>query len=540
MRKVRSSSASVLHPRCDVPGRQSSVRGVWLRFGSTFAAFLWLAGCGGGGQEAASLEPLVEAQRSFFGGVVADEPRAAQIGQEMLEAGGSAADAATAMFFALTVTYPVAASIAGGGACVAYDPRQKRADALLFLNPAAKAAIGATGGPVGVPMAARGMAILQARYGQARWERTIAPAEQLARFGFTVSRAYGNVLSRAANDLSRVPALSPVFQANNGRFYVEGQKADNRALADSLARLRTAGIVDFTSGALARRMVEDVGRFGGVLTVADLQAGVPQWTAPRDVGTGRIGVLVPPLPGSDLFAAAWPAVAETASPSNFLGIRGSSSRARSVDALLGIDTRATPPRFDIPGATGFSAMDRFGQAVSCTVTNGQPFGVRAVGQETGILFAPPTKPDDEAASMLPLVAANMSVNQSFVAASATDGSYAPAVLADVVAAALLGGRPAAVAIAAPRIVRSGTAAVHEPKFDGAIIATLESKNLRDVEVPRLSQIGLMYCDGLPRGPGSCRFVADPRSFGVALGDNGAPLADRERRCFNTRTAEVCD
>src|SRR6202012_44061 len=56
------------------------------------------------------------------GVAVSDEPFAARAGAGVLSEGGSAADAVTAMFFALGTTYPVAAGLGGGGICLVYDP----------------------------------------------------------------------------------------------------------------------------------------------------------------------------------------------------------------------------------------------------------------------------------------------------------------------------------------------------------------------------------------------------------------------------------
>src|ERR671931_2533567 len=60
----------------------------------------------------------------FNGFVVADEPRAALVGRDILKQGGNAADAAVAARLAMTVTLPSRGGLGGGGACVARNGRE--------------------------------------------------------------------------------------------------------------------------------------------------------------------------------------------------------------------------------------------------------------------------------------------------------------------------------------------------------------------------------------------------------------------------------
>ena len=81
---------------------------------------------------------------------VGDEPFAVKTGTAILSQGGSAADAVTAMFFAMTATYPVAAGLGGGGICLISDPT-KGIQEFDFLPRAAR-----SGGAYAVPGAVRG------------------------------------------------------------------------------------------------------------------------------------------------------------------------------------------------------------------------------------------------------------------------------------------------------------------------------------------------------------------------------------------------
>ena len=131
----------------------------------------------------------------FLGGVVADEPRAALAGREVLSQGGTAADAAIAVGLTLAVTLPSRAGLGGGGACIAYtpdpkSPNQGQPEAVLF-TPLAPATPGSNADrPAAVPMLARGLFLLHARYG-------VAPFEATARSGRTTGALRRAGIARA-------------------------------------------------------------------------------------------------------------------------------------------------------------------------------------------------------------------------------------------------------------------------------------------------------------------------------------------------------
>ncbi|HKH68252.1 MAG TPA: gamma-glutamyltransferase, partial [Reyranella sp.] len=158
---------------------------------------------------------VAESSGSAFSAVAADESRAAEIGRDILLAGGNAADAAVAMYFAMAVTLPSAASLGASGACIVHNDKTKAAEAFVFPPVAAQGTVG--GQPFIVPSGVRAITLMHVRHAQLRWEAMVAPAERLARFGVPVSRAL-------ARDLQTSGAIL------GGRAFGGGTLAEGSAL----------------------------------------------------------------------------------------------------------------------------------------------------------------------------------------------------------------------------------------------------------------------------------------------------------------------
>jgi gamma-glutamyltranspeptidase/glutathione hydrolase len=230
--KVRlQSSVKVGH------GRQRQCVAALLTVSFVTLSFV-LGGCfGGKGPEQGTLGFVP----GFLGGVAADEPRAATVGRDVLSAGGTAVDAAVAVFFTMAVTR---SSVAGWAAASVPSSTMRASGSSADF----------TALP-GVPAVPRAMFAYMRNMAGCAGSSSCHPAETLARFGFPVSRGFARDLAAAATTIAQSPELARLYRQADGGLADEGAFLQQLDLAATLAVLRRAP-GDFYAGAFARQYVE--------------------------------------------------------------------------------------------------------------------------------------------------------------------------------------------------------------------------------------------------------------------------------------------
>lgn len=420
------------------------------------AMALSLAACG---DPARDLEVgTVNYVSGFAGAVAADEPRAVLVGRDILSAGGTAADAASAMALTMAVTLPSSVGLGGGGLCLVHDPATKTTETLDFLPPASP-------GPVALPAMGRGLFALQARYGRLRWQRVVAPAEELARFGERVSRALGRDLAavgadRLTGDVAASRLLSP-----GGQPLAQGDRLVQVDLAATLGRLRERGVGDLYGGQLGRQWIQAAQMLGSRLTMDDLRAYQPRFVETARLPVGNDTLHTDVLAGQRL-AEVW--------------------KAGTLSTL----PPPSPGRVE-PGGAGLVAVDSAGGAAVCGLTMNGAFGTgQALGSLGMLAAAPAPAPGQSGVPLALVLQINHNVNEFRFGGVATRQGAAVN-LGRVLSAVLDDQRPVDQAIAAVAAQPSGPASVTA------------------VSCPQ----------GLPPHPQSCSVGSDGRGggFGVVVG-----------------------
>lgn len=381
------------------------------------------------------------------GMVVSDSLHASQAGVEILRSGGNAFDAAAATGFAMTVTYPYAAPLGGGGFMVAWtadgdaislDFRETAPAAAhrdMFLDPEGNVIDGAsldTALASGVPGSVDGLLRMWQERGSGAIsrEQLLEPAIRLAEDGFALGHEQAQRFNKYRDKLSRLPATASIFIHPEGRPWKAGDRFRQPDLAAALRRIAAHGRDGFYAGETATAITRYMRDNRGMITEADLAQYRSTWREPVEgvFQTYRIVSMGPPSSGGFLIiqmlnmleahdltglgrgsSAYIHLLTEVqrrayADRATHLGdpdfwdvpLTGLLSKPYARDRAASIDPDAATPSAEVSAGnprefesaeTGhYSIADRFGNAVAVTVTINAHYGSGHVVPGTGILL----------------------------------------------------------------------------------------------------------------------------------------------------------
>src|SRR6266550_4722273 len=238
------------------------------------------------------------------GGIVAAQSRkAAEVGAEVLAAGGDCVDAVIATTFALGVLEPWMSGVGGGGAMVLYRARDDRYEVIdygmrapgslrpenypltndgaasdIFPWPRVKDDRNLHGpASIAVPGVVAGMEQAHRRHARLPWTELLAPSVDLAGEGLLVDWWTTLMIASSAADLRRYPASAAAYLQDglppNAQWGIRSTvRLPQDRLKATLSYLAAEGPRDFYQGDLARSISADIQSSGGALTVEDLAA----------------------------------------------------------------------------------------------------------------------------------------------------------------------------------------------------------------------------------------------------------------------------
>ncbi len=384
--------------------------------------------------------------RGQQGMVASQEARATQIGLDILKKGGNAIDAAVGVSFALAVTLPRAGNIAGGGfmlvhlgktgQTISIDYREMAPLAAsfdMYLNEGEdvdKKLSQLSHKSAGVPGTVAGMAYVLKEYGTLSLKEVIAPAIRLAEEGIIVNEDIEYTLNKGKKRLQQWPETARIYYKPDGSVYSVGERMVFKDLAWSLNEIAEKGPSAFYEGAIAQKLVADMKKHGGLITMEDLKKyriairepvqgtyrgheiiGMPP---PSSGGIHIIQMLnileafplgdIGPNSANSLHLIAESMKLAFADRSKYLGdpdwwdipIKGliSKNYATELRAMINRD-RVTPSKmvnpedpdpYESDETTHISVMDQFGNVVSSTTTLNFSFGSGIVVPGTGMLL----------------------------------------------------------------------------------------------------------------------------------------------------------
>ncbi len=343
--------------------------------------------------------------------VAAGHQKTAEVGAEVLRAGGNAVDAAIAAVLASWICEPHHTGPGAGGYMLVAGAGEEPT-LLDFFVAAPAHGDDADHAPLlpveisfgdaeqtffcgaascGVPGSPAGIAAAAERWATLPLSDLAAPAARLAREGVPLNPSQAYVFGILEGILRSTPGAMSAF-TRDGRPLALGESFSSPQLAETIERFGADGAAPFYSGDIAEAIVAEMQKLGGLIDMADLAgyeviAREPVTAAYRD---RSILTNPPPSAGGVLLALAFSRLQQICPE----GIPTSAQLLEVIDEAQALRTpeftaELIDPDFlrrflaaNLGSTTHISVIDNDGRACSVTCSNGEGSGVVIPG--TGI------------------------------------------------------------------------------------------------------------------------------------------------------------
>ncbi|MCP9763048.1 gamma-glutamyltransferase [Lacihabitans soyangensis] len=260
-----------------------------------------------------NVKPFYSEKKGVFaknGMVAAAHAEASNAGIEILKMGGNAIDAAVATHFALAVVFPFAGNLGGGGFAV-IRTKNGQAHTLDFREKAPLKAhrdmyLDAEGNVIqglslqghlasGVPGSVDGMVEMHEKFGKLPWAKLLEPAIKLAEEGVILTDREALGLNNNADVFKKVNGQDlQYFMKPQGTKWAKGDLLVQKDLAETLKLIQLNKRAGFYEGNVAKLLVDEMAKGGGIISQEDLQKYHSAWRKPIEADYKNYKIITMP------------------------------------------------------------------------------------------------------------------------------------------------------------------------------------------------------------------------------------------------------
>lgn len=331
--------------------------------------------------------------------VVSAHPAASKVGLDILKKGGSAADAAIATAFALSVVEPYNSGIGGGGFLLYYEAKTKKfyfvdyrevapkeASSLIYRKDKNRLWSGIHS--VAIPGFLLGMETIHNKWRRISWPAVVEPSIELAKKGIPLMGKLREKVEKQQTILGADPAAETIYLKPYQKHELWIDQSD---LATTLENIKTGGAEIFYQGELAEKIVSFVEEKEGLITLKDLEGYRVHFRKPHQFKYRDYKITSAPLPSSGgigldlLFRKSIVHNLEDQTPYSPRAFTILLKNLKEYFEYRNVALADTPVNV-LSQTTHISVIDQEGNMAAMTNTLNQPFGSGLVVPRTGIVL----------------------------------------------------------------------------------------------------------------------------------------------------------